>query len=74
MFLKTTKIQLKLYEEELINLIGKCDAIIQFCATPILCKNLKIPGKDKKELETIVAKMKLISCKLEDIKKDIQSL
>ncbi len=74
MFLKITKLQLKLYEEELINLIGKCNAIIEFCATPIFCKGFKLAKKDKQELERIINKLQIISKKLIEIKEVLQSL
>lgn len=74
MFLKITKLQLKLYEEELINTLGKCNTIIEFCATPIFCKGFRLTKKDKKELEHIINKLQTISRKLNEIKEEIQSL
>lgn len=74
MFLKITKLQLKICEEEVINLLGKCNTIIEFCATPILCKGFKLARKDRKELEHIIEKLTIITQKINEIKNDIQSL
>lgn len=74
MFLKITKLQLKICEEEIINLIGKFSTVIEFCATPLFCKGFKLAPKDKQELKNIIDKLTIITEKLNDVKKDIQSL
>ena len=74
MFLKITKLQLKICEEEVINLLGKFSTIIEFCTTPIFCKGFKLAKKERQELENIISKLTVIIDKLNEIKKDIQSL
>lgn len=74
MFYEITKIQLKLYEEELMYLTGKTDSIIEFCSTPLLSKGFSLSDEEKKNLNDIITTLKNISQKLNGIKQDIQSL
>lgn len=74
MFYEITKIQLKLYEEELMYLAGKTDSIIEFCSTPLICSGFTLKEKEKKNLEEITILLKNISKKLYSIKQDIESL
>lgn len=74
MFLNITRIQLKLFKKELINLSSKCNTIIEFCATPLLCKGFYLSSKEKKELESIINKLKVISNKLDTIYKDTENI
>lgn len=68
MFLPTTKIQLKLFKEEIINLSGKCSSIIEFVSTPLLCKGFNIKENEKNEFENITNKLNSVSTKLDEIK------
>lgn len=68
MFLPTTKIQLKLFKEEIINLSGKCSSIMEFVSTPLLCKDFTVPKHERAEYENITSKLKSVSAKLDEIK------
>lgn len=68
MFLPTTKIQLKLFKEEIINLSGKCSSIIEFVSTPILCEGFKVERNEKIEFENLITKLNSVSTKLDEIK------
>lgn len=68
MFLSTTKIQLKLFKEEIINLSGKCASIIEFVSTPVLCKDFNVQKNEKAEFENIISKLNTVSNKLDEIK------
>lgn len=55
-FLKITKKQLKLYEEEVVHLKYKGESIIEFAATPLFDKSIKINDFHRKNLEKTIKK------------------
>lgn len=57
MFIRVTKEQLRLYEEEVATLIHKGNSIIEFAATPLLDKVIKINDLQRKELKNIIKKV-----------------
>lgn len=74
MFEKITKIQLGYYEEEILHAIGKCNTIIEFCATPILCKGFNLSSDKVKKLNNIIEDLKKVSAKLDEAKKIVHSI
>lgn len=68
MFLKITKKQLKLYEEEVVHLKYKGESIIEFAATPLFDKSIKINDFHRKNLEKIIKKVQKIVKTLDEIR------
>lgn len=67
MFIKVTKEQLRLFEEEVLTLIHKGNSIIEFASTPLLDKVIKINDLQRKELKNIIKKVNKINNTLEQI-------
>ena len=67
MFLKTAKTQLKNFKEDVAGLICRGNAIIDFCATPILCE-FEISHKERQELESMIQDIEKINATLKAIK------
>lgn len=66
-FIKVTKEQLRLFEEEVLTLIHKGNSIIEFASTPLLDKVIKINDLQRKELKNIIKKVNKINNTLEQI-------
>lgn len=71
MFLKITKVQLENCREELLNLTESYRSIIEFAATPLFDQSMIIPKGQRKKLEKIVNKLRVIVKKLEDTRKTL---
>ncbi|MBO5385451.1 hypothetical protein J6A64_03970 [bacterium] len=67
MFLRIAKEQMEYYKENVTSLIYKGDSIIEFCATPIFNKSMKISNYKKQELQKIIRKTEIITKTLREL-------